>query len=232
MDIIYSRRNVRIPKFNSNNAKNNKRIRIALILFVAFLTLVVVLKSINPVFEESCKEKVREIATNITNIQSSNILNQKKYGNIVELVKDDNGNVTLIKSNVVVINEIASDIAVAIQTDLSKLEAEKITIPAGVLSGINFLSGIGPNIEIKVVPTGNIKTDLKSEFLSTGINQTMHRIYLELQCQVKILTPFSRIDETITNQVLLVETVVMGEIPETYYNLEGFDSNDVIEMVN
>lgn len=232
MDIIYSRRNVRIPKFNSNNVKNNKMIRIALILFVAFFTLIVVLKSINPIFEENCKEKVKEIATNITNIQSSNILAKKNYGNIVELVKDDNGNVTLIKSNVVVINEIASDIAVAIQTDLSKLESEKIAIPVGALSGINFLSGIGPNIEIKVVPAGNIKTDLKSEFLSTGINQTMHRIYLELQCQVKILTPFSRIDETITNQVLLVETVVMGEIPETYYNLESLDTNDAIEMIN
>ena len=59
----------------------------------------------------------------------------------------------------------------------------------------------------------------------------MHRIYLELQCEVKILTPFSTIDSIITNQVLLVETVIIGEIPSSYYNLEGLDKNNLVDMV-
>lgn len=59
----------------------------------------------------------------------------------------------------------------------------------------------------------------------------MHRIYLELQCEAKILTPFNTIDSTITNQVLLVETVIIGEIPSSYYNLQGLDSSNLVDMV-
>lgn len=162
MDTIYSRRKIRIPKFNSNDEKNSKIIKIIIILTIAVLTLVVILKSINPIFEASCREKVQELATNITNIQSSLILKQKNYGNIVELVKDDKGNISVIKSDVVIINEIASDIAVAIQQELSKLETDQISIPAGSFLGTSFLAGIGPNIKIKVIPVRKYKNRYKN----------------------------------------------------------------------
>lgn len=232
MDTIYSRRKIRLPKFNKDNEKNNKIIKIMLILFVAILTLTIILKSINPIFEARCIEKVQEIATNITNIQSSEVLKGKNYGNIVELAKDEKGNISVIKSDVVIINEIASDIAVAIQEELSKQKTETILIPAGSFLGNSLLAGFGPNIKIKILPAGNIKTDIKTEFVSSGINQTMYRIYLELQCEVKILTPFKTMDTVITNQVLLVETVIIGEIPSSYYNLEGLDKSNLIDMVN
>ena len=64
-----------------------------------------------------------------------------------------------------------------------------------------------------------METDLKSEFTAQGINQTLHRVYLEVKCRVNILTPFQDIEKEITNQVLLVENVIVGRIPETYYNL-------------
>ena len=70
---------------------------------------------------------------------------------------------------------------------------------------------------------GTVETDLKSEFKEAGINQTLHRIYLEVKCNVNILTPYNTIKETIVNQVLLVEGVIIGNIPSTYYNLEGLN---------
>ena len=79
---------------------------------------------------------------------------------------------------------------------------------------------------------GNVETNLRSEFSSAGINQTLHRIYLEIKCNVTILTPFETIEEQIVNQVLLIEGVIIGEIPDTYYNLEGLTDEDGIEVVN
>lgn len=78
---------------------------------------------------------------------------------------------------------------------------------------------------------GTVETDLKSEFKDAGINQTMHRIYLEVKCNVNILTPYNTITETITNQVLLTEGVIIGNIPDTYYNLEGLNSDQMMEVV-
>lgn len=79
---------------------------------------------------------------------------------------------------------------------------------------------------------GTVETDLKSEFKEAGINQTLHRIYLEVKCNVNILTPYNTIKETIVNQVLLIEGVIIGNIPSTYYNLEGLNDEQSLEVIN
>lgn len=73
---------------------------------------------------------------------------------------------------------------------------------------------------------------MRSEFSAQGINQTLHRVYLQVKCNVDILTPFDNISREITNQVLLMENVIVGGIPNTYYNLEGLNSNsDALEVI-
>ncbi len=79
---------------------------------------------------------------------------------------------------------------------------------------------------------GSVETDLRTEFREAGINQTLHRIYLEVKCHVTILTPYDTITETIVNQVLLVEGVIIGNIPDAYYNLEGLNSDQMLEMLD
>ena len=78
---------------------------------------------------------------------------------------------------------------------------------------------------------GTVERDLRTEFVEAGINQTLHRIYLEVRCNVNILTPYDTISETITNQVLLTEGVIIGNIPDTYYNLEGLNDDQLMEMI-
>lgn len=68
---------------------------------------------------------------------------------------------------------------------------------------------------------------MKSEFISQGINQTLHRVYLQIKCEVSILTPFENISKNITNQILLAESVIVGNIPNTYYNFEGINRYNV-----
>lgn len=95
-----------------------------------------------------------------------------------------------------------------------------------------MLSGRGPGVKIRISSIGNIETDLESEFTSQGINQTLHRIYVDISCNVKVLTPFKDIERKITNKVLLAENVIVGNIPDTYYNLEGLNgTSDALEMV-
>ena len=78
---------------------------------------------------------------------------------------------------------------------------------------------------------GTVETDLKSEFKEAGINQTLHRIYLEVKCDVSILTPYHTINETIVNQVLLIEGLIIGNIPDTYYNLQGLNDDQMMETI-
>lgn len=102
----------------------------------------------------------------------------------------------------------------------------------GSFTGFKLLSGRGPNVKIQIASIGDVETDLKSEFKSQGINQTLHRIYLEVKCKVNILTPFQDLDKEITNQILLAENIIVGHIPETYYNLEGMETaNDTLDAL-
>lgn len=102
----------------------------------------------------------------------------------------------------------------------------------GSFTGFKLLAGRGPDVKIKISTIGEVETDLRSEFTSQGINQTLHRVYLQVKCNVNILTPFENISREITNQVLLMENVIVGNIPNTYYNLEGINgSSEALEVI-
>ena len=84
-----------------------------------------------------------------------------------------------------------------------------------VFTGSKILSGRGPNVEIRMSTIGAVKTNIKSEFEETGINQTLHKIYIDIECNVSLLSPFKDLDESVNVQVLLSETIISGDIPES-----------------
>lgn len=232
MDSIYYRKRIRFPKVKSfyTNNKNAKRFfSIFIIILVAVSTFYTFFKSLNPIFERLCLEKARAIGTYIMNNASNKVLDNIDYSNIIKIEKNENNNV--VKTDVVVINKIASDIALEAEKQFKELENETIQIPMGAITGNKYLAGSGPNINIKVIPTGNILTEIKNEFESKGINQTIYRIYLELTCKVSVVTQYKTIEDEVVNQVLLVETVIVGNVPEAYYNLEGMKQEDVTEVI-
>lgn len=97
--------------------------------------------------------------------------------------------------------------------------------------GISALSGISPNFKIAMERSGNIETRIESEFTAVGINQTMHRIYLNLDCSIGILTPFESVSRNVSSKVLLTETVIVGDVPTTYYNYDNLGFEDVLTTV-
>ncbi len=232
MDKIYSRKRIKIPKvqvFYKNNKNAKKFFSIFIIIFIAILTFYSVFKSINPIFDKLCLEKTMQIGTNIINNASNVVLDNIDYSNIVSIEKDEKNNI--LKTDVVTINKIASDIALEVQKQFDDLKDSYIYIPIGSLSGNKYLSGIGPKINIKVAPIGNVITQIKNEFESKGINQTVYRVYLELTCNVSVNTPYKNIESSVVNQILLVETVLVGNVPETFYDLEAIPQDDVLEVM-
>lgn len=232
MDKIYSRKRIHLPKIISYNNKNNKKIvKIMFIIIVATITVNIILKAINPIIDKNCANMAKSIATKISNEQATIVMSRYKYEDLFKLEKDINGNIKMISTNIITINEIISDITIKIQEQLEKVENSTFKIRLGSFTGSKMLSGIGPNIEIKMSTIGNLDTDLKSELKSTGINQALHKLYLQIECNVIVLTPFDTIEEKITNQVLLAESIIVGTTPDTYYNFEGMSGDTVLEVI-
>lgn len=234
---IYSRPRIRLPKifFSNGGDKSLKRkqkiVKIFIIMVIAFSTVKIVLDAISPIFEALCEDKAKSIATIISNNEATNVMKDHTYDELFTIEKDNDGNITMIKSNVIQINEIISDVAVKIQNSINERGKENIKITIGSFTGSKLLSGRGPGIPIKISSIGNVETDLRSEFSAQGINQTLHRVYLQVDCEVSILTPYNTISEKVSNQVLLIENVIVGKIPNTYYNLDGIDSSNVLDII-
>ena len=241
MNIIYSRPRIRIPKFirksrimrGNDNKKKGKASEIIIIMVIAFFTVKTVLNAVLPIFDTLCENRAKSIATIVSNEQATNVMKQHTYDELFTIEKDSNGNIIMIKCNVIPVNEIISDVANKIQQDIDKRGRENIEIALGSFTGLKLLAGRGPGVKISISSIGNVETDLKSEFSSQGINQTLHRVYLNVKCEINILTPFNSITKEITNQILLMENIIVGNIPNTYYNLEGLnnksDALDIIE---
>ena len=241
---IYSRRRLRIkkPSFkwikghkikNTGLKSGGKITKIIIILIIAFETATLILNYINPIFEQVSKYEAKKFATFVANDQTTKVMQNYNYDSMFTIEKDAEGNVTMINMNMYRVNIIISDIAYYIQEQMKKTENCSVSIPMGNLLGVNLFSGFGPNIKMKVVLLGTVETDLRSEFISKGINQTLHRVYLQIDCPVQILSSYKTMEEKISNQFLLAENVIVGKIPETYYNLESFENpEDTMEAIN
>lgn len=237
MDKIYSRKRIDTKKISNyfnkkqNNKKYSKMLYITVILIIAIITAYITIESINPIINKQCEVIAKSIATKISNEQATIVMSKYKYEDICNIEKDVNGNITLISANVIPVNEIISDVAVKIQEELNNTNNGKFYIRLGSLTGTKILSGRGPNIEMKMSTVGNVETDLRSEFISSGINQTLHKIYLQVDCNVIVLTPFNNIEQKISNQVLLAEAVIVGITPDTYYNFNNVDGDTAMEAM-
>ena len=231
---IYSRNRVNLIKQKKygriHKKKDIKKLFFTLLVIIIALIYIIIYKSITPIFETICIDEANAIATRITNEGTTKIMKNHTYNEMFTIDKDNEGNIQMIKSNVFIINEIESDITSYIQDKIDNNSSSNVKLAIGSFTGIKILSGVGPKIKIKLNSAGRLNTNLKSEFVSQGINQTIHRIYFHIDCNVDILTPFNTITQNISNQVLLAENVILGKVPETFYNLEGMSTMDTLNV--
>lgn len=234
---IFTRHKIRLPKIfkwqaSPEKQKKKKRfMQVIAVFIIAFTFAYFVLQSIKPIMEEECKAMAKSISTKICNNEATEVMKKYEYEDLIVVTKDENGNIKMVGANIITINEIISDIPVHIQEELEKSENDNFDIKLGSFLGSKLFAGMGPDINIKMKTSGSLDTDLRSEFTSAGINQTLHRIYLEVKCKVTILTPFETIDEEIYNQVLLAEGLIVGDVPNSYYNLEGLTTDNAIDII-
>ncbi|MEG1778954.1 MAG: sporulation protein YunB, partial [Oscillospiraceae bacterium] len=93
--------------------------------------------------------------------------------------------------------------------------------PLGSLTGSVFLAGRGPNIKFTMIPVGTIKTDIKNEFLSAGINQTLHRMILTIEVEIATDMAGYTIPTKVQSSICIGETIIVGVSPEAFTNVEN-----------
>lgn len=159
---------------------------------------------------------VQAKAEDIINTTSMNIFNEKfNYGEMIIINKDNEGNINLIQANTVRLNELSSRISLKCNEELQKMGEVGIDVPVGWLTEKSIFYNLGPKINVKVEPIGNISINYESKFESAGINQTRHKIYLNISATVRTIVPLHSQEIEVKCEVPVAETIVVGKIPQT-----------------
>lgn len=221
MEKIYTRTKIKIKR---------KYKIITLIILIVILISVLLNKVIYPIINDKCIYKAKVLATKIYNEETEKIMKNYTYKDLIDIEKDSEGNITFLESNVILINKIKSEILSEIQAEFLNMQNTYIEINLGSFSGTKMFSNIGPKIKMQVIPSGTIYSSLETEFYSVGVNQSMHRIYLDVTCTLNIISPFETISQSISNRILLAESVIVGTTPGTYYKIDGMDPNNQLDI--
>ena len=205
-----------------------------IITIIMVFTIIYLFNKSIPVIETVCKYTSTSIARKISNESVEKIIKNTSYKNLVDLTKDNNGEIIAITANTMEFNKLSSQITNEISYRLDNLEDMYVTVPISSILRMGVVSGYGPKIKLAIVPTGSVVSKFKSKFVSSGINQTKHTVSVEIITKVRLISPFYTASEEYVNEITVAETIIVGKVPETYYYIEGIEDlskKDTIEFM-
>lgn len=206
--------------------KNYRFIKIIL----AIMSVIVIFNILIIFFDKRVLPSVIEISKIMAKNQTLNIINKKSmeilnddfnYDEMVKIQKDNDGNINLIQADTVKLNYIAARLSNECNEELNDMKENTVEVPLGWTSNRSVFYRLGPNIKMHIEPIGNITTSYESKFESAGINQTRHKIYLNVTAQIKVKLPISSEDITVTTQVPVSDTIIVGKIPNMTWGINS-----------
>lgn len=138
------------------------------------------------------------------------------YGDFITMETDESGQVTSLTSSLSATSLLRSELVEYIGGELDGLREESFGLPLGTLTGWLIFSGRGPTIHVELLSTGDVTVQLRHGFEEAGINQTLHRVLLDVSVKVLLLLPGETLSTQVDSEVCVAETVIVGQVPDTY----------------
>ena len=206
--------------------RGRKKRRIWMILPVAVVliwALTVIRGRLWPVVESLAQTQVRNTTSDLINdaiveqIANGNI----QYDRIVYFEKDLNGRITALKTNMAEVNRLKTDILNLINDEILAQDTTHLGVPLGSLLLPELLSGRGPEIPVSILSIRNSDAAFHSYFSEAGINQTLQQLTMEVIVDVTILVLGQTKEFSVSSQVVVAETIIVGDVPDTYLQTGG-----------
>lgn len=199
-------------------------LRMLILLVGIFLIMLLIFRSrYRSVIVELAQTQVKNTTSDLANDaiakQIANGIIQ--YDRIVYFEKDLDGRITALKTNMSEVNRLKTDILNIINDEILSLDTSDIGIPSGNLFLPEFLSGKGPVIPVHILSIRNSDANFTSNFSHAGINQTLHQLTMFVSVDVSILVFGQIASFTITSEVVVAETVIVGDVPNTFLQTGG-----------
>lgn len=203
--------------------KINKSFVLFLIMLLTILGVIYLLynKSLKPTLKTLSDTNAKTIAQKCSNEAVKESIVNIKYTDLIDIQKNDNGEITAVIANTQKMNEISSKVIEKTQEEIENTKDNFVKVPLGSFFGLTILGGHGVKINIKTLPDGTCSAKFKSSFEKAGINQTIHKIYIEITTDIETIAPFFSDTKSYINEIIVSEVVLVGEVPTTYYEIQG-----------
>ena len=216
-----------MPKYCRRKSKWKRKLLtyILLIFVITFILLISYIKRISPIIANISEEEIIAITSNTVREASLSVLRENTREQVEIITYDDEGNISTVQMNQVLINDIVQSVGIACQKKLAQIGILGIDVPIGSLSGLVFFAGKGPSINVKIFPVGSVNVTIESSFLQRGINQTNHKIYLNVNSNVDIVVPGAHNSISTLAEILICDTIIIGKVPQVYMGttIQEFD---------
>ncbi len=177
------------------------------------------------------RQLIRDLAcTRITNA-TSDLINDAiagqiddgkiAYDRIVYFEKDLNGKITALKTNIGEVNRLKTETLDLINEEITDIDSQSVGIPLGSLILPELFSGAGPQIPVQVLMIRNSDANFTSDFTQAGINQTRHQLHMTVLVDVSVLVLGDTVSFTVSTDVVVAETVIIGDVPDTFLQTGG-----------
>lgn len=198
--------------------------RALIILLILAVGFIVLRGKYRDVVRELAQTQVKNSTSDLTNdaiakqIANGNIA----YDRLVFFEKDLEGRITALKTNMSEVNRLKTDVLNIINDEILALDASSIGIPLGSLFLPELLSGKGPAIPVHILSIRNSDASFVSHFEQAGINQTLHKLTMVVSIDVSVLALAETTSFTMESEVVVAETVIVGDVPQTFLQTGGY----------
>lgn len=141
------------------------------------------------------------------------------YSDLVTLERSDSGDIVALSSNLARANILRTQLLDVALNALDGLETMELEIPLGTVFDWDLFSGLGPNVKVRILYTGTASAEFENSFSTAGINQTRHQVIFVVDADITVLLPGRQYNKTVSTNVCVAETIIVGKVPETYLQI-------------
>ena len=178
---------------------------------------------LKPLIETMAVSKTVNLISLAISEETDNSLAEEmlSYPDFVTLETNQDGQVTMLSFRTAENTRFKRLMTERLIARLESIDPNVLSIPLGNLTGVVLFSALGPSIRVRVQSVGDIKTAYENEFTAAGVNQTKHSVYLKTEATVYLLIPGEIIPVTVQERVCVAETIIVGDVPDTYLNFKN-----------
>lgn len=192
------------------------------IILVFILSIFLYDKRIYPAVLQVAESSIKADTIECISKTSMELFDEEfNYDEMIIIDKDNEGNINMIRANTVKLNYLTSRLSIRCNEELQKMGEVGVEVPLGWMTDNSAFYEFGPDLNVKIDPIGNMKVSYESKFESAGINQTRHKIYLNVEARVRMKIPLHSKEQVVTCQIPVAETIIVGKTPNTAIDLGG-----------